>query len=72
MHKLNVTKGFFTKKYEEVRQFQLTCFTGILEEDMEHIDENTDKIKSEIIEHFKRISGRIPVLITDEKEFLIG
>ena len=44
------------QKYEEVRQFQLTCFTGILEEDMEHIDENTDKIKSEIIEHFKRIS----------------
>ncbi|HFF3191714.1 TPA: hypothetical protein ACGCJB_005004 [Bacillus cereus] len=70
MHKLNVTKGFFTKKYEEVRQFQLTCFTGIFEEEMEHIDENTDKIKSEVIEHFKKeFPGRIPVLITNEHEF---
>ncbi|USL02183.1 hypothetical protein LIS83_25535 [Bacillus anthracis] len=70
MHKLNVTKGFFAKTYEAVRQFQLTCFTGILEEDMEHIDENTDKIKVEIIEHLKKeFPGRVPVLITKEEAF---
>ncbi|MCU4956910.1 hypothetical protein OB990_12000 [Bacillus cereus] len=53
MHKLNVTRAFFTKKYEVVRQFQLTCFTGIFEEDIEHIEGNIQKIKGEIIEYLK-------------------
>lgn len=70
MHKINVTRGYFTQTYEAVRQFQLTCFTGILEDDMEHIDENTDKIKGEIIEHLKKeFPDRVPVLILNEKEF---
>ncbi|WP_144491947.1 MULTISPECIES: hypothetical protein [Bacillus cereus group] len=70
MHKMNVTRAFFTERYEAARQFQLTCFTGILEEDMEQVDENTKKIKDEIITHLeKEFPGRIPVLITDEKEF---
>lgn len=45
MNKLNATKAFFTKKYEVVRQFQFTCFTGIFEEDIEHIEGNIQKIK---------------------------
>ncbi|MFE6136583.1 hypothetical protein CN467_02980 [Bacillus cereus] len=71
MHKMNVKKAFFTERYVETRQFQLTCFTGIAEEeDMEQVDENTKKIKDEIIARLiKEFPGRIPVLITDEKAF---
>ncbi|MEM5664346.1 hypothetical protein AAHB94_13160 [Bacillus toyonensis] len=43
MHKMNVKRAFFTERYVETRQFQLTCFTGIVEEDMEQVDENTKK-----------------------------
>ncbi|PES80066.1 hypothetical protein CN509_09700 [Bacillus cereus] len=70
MHKINVTRGYFTQTYETVRQFQLTCFAGIFDEEMEHVDENTDKIKSEIIEHLKKeFPDRVPILILNENEF---
>ncbi|CAM4017957.1 hypothetical protein BAQ46_04335 [Bacillus paranthracis] len=70
MHKINVTKGYFTQTYEAVRQFQLTCFTGIFGEEIEHIDDNTQKIKNEVIEYLKEeFPNRIPILITNEDEF---
>ncbi|QIZ41378.1 hypothetical protein BHV55_06710 [Bacillus sp. RZ2MS9] len=71
MHKIDVTRAFFTERYEAARQFQLTCFTGIVEEeDMEQVDENTKKIKDEVIAHLeKEFPGRVPVLIANENEF---
>ncbi|MGG0278337.1 hypothetical protein ABEY37_01015 [Bacillus pacificus] len=69
--KMNVTRAFFTERYEAARQFQLTCFTNIMEEDMENVDEGKQKIKKELIEELKKeFPGRVPVLVTDEIEFL--
>ncbi|PFJ81427.1 hypothetical protein COI95_08655 [Bacillus cereus] len=69
--KLDFDKGFVTERYDAAREFQLTCFTSILEEDMEWIDENTRKIKDEVIEQLeKEFTGRVPVLITNFDELI--
>ncbi|WP_448163221.1 hypothetical protein [Bacillus mobilis] len=69
-HKLNITRGFSTSRYENVRQLQLTCFTAITLDDMENINVSEQKIKDELIEELKKdFEGRVPVLISDENTF---
>ncbi|MBH0358163.1 hypothetical protein U9R71_21145 [Bacillus toyonensis] len=68
--KMNFDRGYTTERYEAAREFQLTCFTRIPEEDMECVDEGVEKIKDEVITNLaKEFPDRIPVLITNEIEF---
>ncbi|KIL74736.1 hypothetical protein [Bacillus badius] len=67
---LIANKGFYTERYEAVRGFQLTCFTGMLQEDFEKVDNSTCKLKSDFIEGLrKEFEGRVPVVIVNEVEF---
>lgn len=68
---IKFNRGFVSERYEAARQFQMTCFTGITEEDVEEISENTSSIKNNLISSLnKEFPDRIPVLITNETEFL--
>ncbi|MGG1189083.1 hypothetical protein ABE189_19025 [Bacillus subtilis] len=46
--------GYFTKKYESVRDFQLTCFVAPNFEDFTNKDNKTFRIKNSVIEELKR------------------
>lgn len=68
-HPLNFTEAFSTQRYDISRQFQLTCFTDIVIEDLEPEGDEV-KIKSEVLSELeKEFSKRVPIIIIDETQF---
>lgn len=67
---LNINRGFATRQYEAVRDFQMTCFVELKEIDFYTEDNKIFRIKKDVIEELKKdFKGRQVVALHNEKAF---
>ncbi|QOZ92913.1 hypothetical protein EU243_15120 [Bacillus velezensis] len=67
---LNINRGFATKQYEAARDFQMTCFVELTENDFYTEDNKIFRIKEDVIKGLKQdFKGRKAVVLHNEKDF---